>query len=596
MKIKAAQYIADFLSAKGIETVFSVTGGGAMHMNDAFGHHERINVVYNHHEQACAFGAEGYARAVGRPAAVCVTSGPGGTNAITGVMGSWLDSIPVFVVSGQVKYSTTMASVPHLKLRHLGDQEFNIVDSIRCMTKYSHMITDESELAYHLEKAWFYMTDGRPGPVWLDIPLNIQGAMIETDDLKHFTPDKDEIFTTEEFTVADAEALLNDIKNAHAPVIFAGTAIRNNGYTDKFIEFAERLNIPVVTAWNAHDTLSDDHRLYCGRPGTVGTRAGNFVVQNSDLLLVIGSQLNIRQISYNYENFADKAKLYLVDFDSNEIAKPTINVYKSYRCDLRDFIDTCLELKDFYCDNHAKWLDWSKDICDKYSVNKTVKRDNKINPYEFMAAFSAKLDNTDTIVCSNGSACVITFQAFKVKQGQRMFTNSGCASMGYGLPAAIGAAVANKEGRIICLEGDGSLQMNIQELATAHNYTPNLKLLVINNNGYHSMRQTQLNLFKGRPLCGVNEDNGVWIPPLDKIADAYSMDYYRVTQECEYAAIDEFLSDANAAILEVFVDENQFFEPKLSSKVLPDGRIESPPIQDMYPFLDREEYDSIKFE
>lgn len=594
MKIKISDLIANFLAEKGCERVFTVTGGGAMHLNDSLGHHDKLICMYNHHEQACAIAAEGYCRQTGKPAALCVTSGPGGTNALTGIMGSWLDSIPVFVVSGQVKYETTIKSVPQLKLRQLGDQEFNIVDCVACMTKYVIMVDDANTILYHLEKAWFLMLNRRPGPVWLDIPLNIQASMVETGELKHFNEAEIINEPLDKFDLSDSNNILKEINQAKRPVLFAGTAIDNTGYAKKFVEFAERLNIPVVTSWNSNDIMYDEHYLYAGRPGTVGTRGGNFVVQNSDLLLVIGSSLNIRQISYNWKCFAQNAKLIVVDFDINELRKPTLSIDYPICVDLRDFIETCLKNIDFKSDNHREWLKFCKQLNLKYPSNKGNYpiKEGVVNPYQFMDEFSKLTEEGDSIVCGNGSACVVTFQAFNIKKNQRMFTNSGCASMGYGLPAAIGAAVAKNGERVICFEGDGSLQMNIQELMTVRYYNLNLKLIIMNNDGYHSIRQTQANLFKQHPMCGVSKENGVGFPNMEKIAFAYDIPYYKITNMTDLEVISKkFLSEANCAILEVMLDKEQYFEPKLSSKVLPDGKIVSPPIDDMYPFLDRAEYE-----
>lgn len=599
MKVKVSDLIVDFLADKGIKHCFAVTGGGAMHLNDSFGSSSRIKCIYNNHEQACSIGAEGYCRASGLPAVVNVTSGPGGTNAITGVMGAWLDSIPMFVLSGQVKFSTTIASVPHLTLRQLGDQEFNIISSVKNMTKYAVMIDNEQDILYHLEKAWYLMTEGRPAPVWLDVPLNIQGAIVETDNLRHF--DVSECIAPEYDDFCDNEItkLYKLLDSTKSPVLFAGTAIRNCGYTDKFIKLAEKLDIPVVTAWNANDSIPHDHRLYAGLPGTVGTRGGNFVVQNADLLIVIGSQLNIRQISYNWENFACKAKLVVVDIDKNELNKPTLSIDWKINTDLRIFIDKLLDSEQNKTVNHSKWIDWAKNINAKYPVNtgnyKTP--DNTCNPYEFFDKLSYILGDDDVIVCSNGAACVQTFQGLRIKGNQRIFTNSGCASMGYGLPASIGAAVSMPKRRVVCIEGDGSLQMNIQELGTVAEYGFNDKIIVLNNNGYHSIRQTQSNLFKHHPLCGVNRDSGVGIPDTEKIAYAYGIKYYKLDNINNLKnVVSEFLNGGNAAILEVMLDVNQNFEPKLSSRVLPDGTMISATLDDMYPFLDRDEYESIKFE
>ena len=596
MKVKVAQYIADFLAQKGVEHLFTVTGGGAMHLNDAFGHHAKLNCIYNHHEQACAIAAEGYARLTGKIAAVCVTSGPGGTNALTGVVGGWQDSIPMFMISGQVKRETTTWATD-VPLRQLGDQEFQIVDCVKGMTKYAHMLTVPEEVRYHLEKAWFLANHGRKGPVWLDIPVDVQAAVIETEELKGF--DEAEL-AKQEKPVYDnnlTRQVFQKMQEAKRPVILAGTGIRLSGAYETFRELVERLGIPVVTAWNAHDLLEEDHPLYCGRPGSVGTRGGNFVVQSSDLLIVLGCRMNIRQISYNYKEFAKRAYKIVVDIDEAELRKPTVMVDCPIHADVADVMKTWIEetnqqkLPDF-----QNWVQWCRKINQKYSavLPEYYQKETPINPYVFVKELSRVLEPTDKIICGNGSACVITFQAMEIKRGQRLFTNSGCAAMGYGFPAAIGACIAEHNQRTICIDGDGSFQMNIQELQTVVYHNLNLKIVILNNNGYHSIRQTQTNLFQP-PLVGVCEENGISFPDMEKIAYAYGISYIRIASVSEISAkLQEMLPVQGPCICEVICDPHQNFEPKLSSKVLPDGRIVSPEIDDMYPFLPREEYEENK--
>ncbi|MBR5773722.1 MAG: thiamine pyrophosphate-binding protein, partial [Clostridia bacterium] len=492
MKIKVSEYIADFLCRNGIKDVFTVTGGGAMHLNDSLGHHPSLKCTYNHHEQACAIAAEAYARLSNKLACVCVTSGPGGTNAITGVIGGWLDSIPMFILSGQVKRETTVVATD-VPLRQLGDQEYTIIDTVRPMTKYAVMVNNENEIAYHLEKALYIAMEGRRGPVWLDIPLDVQGAVVDTEELLHFSPDELE---AKEYSISSetAQTIIDKISSAKRPVILAGSGIRFSESYAIFTQLIEKLQIPVVTAWNSNDLVPYDSPYYCGMPGTVGMRSGNFVVQNADLLLVLGSRMNIRMISYNKLDFAKNAYKIIVDIDENELKKPTISPDMPICADVKCVIEALLKLD--YAPHHSEWLGWCKELLCRYpSVEpKHYENASPINPYAFIEELFKRLDNNDTICCSNGSACVVTFQAAKVKQGQRMFTNSGCASMGYGLPAAIGAAVCNADGRIICIEGDGSLMMNLQELQTVFHNNYNMKIFILNNDGYHSIRQTQTNL------------------------------------------------------------------------------------------------------
>lgn len=594
---KVSNYIADFLVSKGVRHVFTVTGGGAMHLNDAFGHHEKLTCVYNHHEQASAIAAEGYTRMSGELAAVCVTSGPGGTNAITGVLGGWLDSIPMFVVSGQVKRETTIYSTS-LPLRQLGDQEYNIVASVKPMTKYAAIVLEANDIAYHLEKAYFLAMNGRPGPVWIDVPLDIQGAKIETDNLHHYNEREDIDKEIPIYNNLQTDAIIQKLKEAHRPVLFLGTGVRLAGARDVVLKFAEAVRIPIVTAWNAHDLVWDDHELYCGRPGTIGNRGGNFVVQNADLLLVLGCRLNIRQISYNYNDFAPKAYKIIVDIDNSELYKPTIHADMPIWANLSDVVAdlNTKELKDIHNAEHEEWIRWCKSVSQKYPATLPEYYENKecLNPYVFMTEFFKGLREDEQVVTGNGSACVISFQSAVIKRNTRLFTNSGCAAMGYGFPASIGACVARGGERVVCIDGDGSFQMNLQELQTVVYNKLNLKIIYLNNNGYHSIRQTQTNLFKGQPLVGVCDGTGLSFPEAERLAYAYQIPFVKVTKQEDIALLLEAMEGEGPLFAEVVVDETQNFAPKLSSKVLPDGRIVSPEIDDMFPFLDREEYDSVK--
>ncbi len=596
MKIKVAKYIAEFLVEHGISDCFMVTGGGAMHLDDALGHEEGLRCIFNHHEQACSVAAEAYTRMTGKLAAVCVTSGPGGTNAITGVMGGWLDSIPMFILSGQVKRETTTASCPELGLRQLGDQEFDIIGSVSNMTKYAVMVMDPRDIAYHLEKAYYLALDGRGGPVWLDIPLDVQGAQVETDELRHFIPEQECPWSLPELTDEVADTILEKIKNAKAPLMLVGTGVRLAGASEKLLELIEKLRIPVVTAWNANDALAADSPYFAGMPGTVGTRPGNFAVQKCDLLLSLGCRLNIRMIGYNHYDFAKNAYKIIVDIDPRELVKPTVRPDMPVNADVSELIDKLLERPYEAQKSHERFVKWCHDLCERYpaACEEYRKGDGSlINPYIFIDTLFKCLDSTDRIICGNGSACVITFQAGRIKQGQRMFTNSGCAAMGYGLPAALGVAVSDNSRRTICVDGDGSVMMNLQELATIAYNRLNIKLVIINNNGYHSIRQTQTNLFKP-PFIGIDGTSGICFPNFEKLSDAFGLAYYKTdSEETASYVLDEFLNSDGPAILEAVVDPSQNFAPKSSSKVLPDGRIVSPSINDMAPFLDRKEFDAI---
>ena len=593
MKVKLSNFLADYLVSKGITDTFMVTGGGAMHLDDALGHQKDMHITFNHHEQACAIAAEGYARASGKLPLVCVTSGPGGTNAITGLIGAWLDSVQMLVISGQVKRETTIVH-SDVKLRQLGDQEFNIVDMVKPATKFAVYVDDPYLIKYYLDKAIYLATTGRFGPCWIDIPLDVQAAIIDTDELKEFDPKECEPEYPPYVGQGYAE-LVEQLKKAKRPVIYAGEGIRFARCKDLLIKFAEKYNIPVVTCWNARDLLYDEHPLFAGMPGTVGTRGGNFNVQNSDLLIVLGCRLNIRQISYNWASFAKNSYIAMVDIDKNEMKKKTIKVNLPIHADVREFLE--FALKDDK--NHFDFASWAKHCHEtnkKYSpVLPEYSKNNKpLNPYFFFGEMFKYFDDDELITMGNGSACVITQQCAYTKKNQVLFSNSGCASMGYGFPAAIGACEAFKGHRVICVDGDGSFQMNLQEMQTVIFNNYNMKIIYLNNNGYSSIKQTQTNLFKP-PFIGIGDGYGLTMPDMSKVAPAYGFPYYKIDSiDSIEPNLKKALASKGPAFIEVIVDEKQFFAPKLSSKVLPDGKMVSPEIDDMYPFLSKEEYERNK--
>lgn len=603
MKIKVSNYIAQFLVDHGISHVFTVTGGGAMHLNDGLGHQEGLTCIYNHHEQACAIAAESYARIHNKIAAVCVTTGPGGTNAITGVVGGYLDSIPMLILSGQVRYDTTARSTG-LAIRALGDQEFDIVKAVDCMTKYSEMVIDPLRIRYCLEKALYLANTGRPGPCWLDIPLNVQGAYIETEELIGFDPGELEncIPELEEEII---KKILEKVKQARRPVLYAGNGIRISGGFSSFERVAEKLNIPVVTGWNSIDAIYDEHPLYVGRGGIMGDRAGNFAVQNSDLVLAIGSRLSIRQVGYNYNTWAREAYVIAVDVDAEELKKPTLHVELPVHADAKDFLQKMDEqLPEGKWFLGEEWLSKCQEWKKKYPVvqKKHYEDKNHTNVYAFIKELSMRLKEEQITVVGNGSACVVGSHAYVMKKGQRFIINSAIASMGYDLPAAIGACVAEYGDRalrggkgeikedIILVTGDGSIQMNLQELQTIIHHQMPIKIFVINNNGYHSIRQTQKNFFK-EPLVGIGYDSGdLSFPSMEKLAYAYGYPYFSIDgNERLEEVLEKVLEEKGPLLCEVFVSTEQNFEPKSATKKLSDGTLVSAPLEDLAPFLPEEE-------
>ncbi len=595
MKMKVSDYVAQFLVDKGIEHVFTVTGGGAMHLNDSLGHHKGLKCMYNHHEQACAIAAESYARIHNKIAAVCVTTGPGGINAMNGVAGGYLDSIPMLIISGQVRYDTTARSTG-LNLRAMGDQEFDITKAVDSMTKYCQMITDPLEIKYCLEKAYYLATTGRPGPCWIDIPVNIQGMTIETDDL--YSYDCKEEVQVPKIEKEIINTIIEKIRNAKRPVLYAGNGIRISGGHSIFMEVIEKLNIPVVTCWDSIDAIYDEHPLYVGRGGIMGDRAGNFAVQNSDFLLAIGNRLSIRQVGYNFKTWAREAFVVVNDIDKEELKKPTIHVDLSVWGDAYDLLQ---QLNESICEpvfNKEDWLtacaNWKKN----YPVvqEKHFKEKEKANVYALIHTLSGNLEEGQITVVGNGSACVVGSQAYQIKKGQRFIVNSAIASMGYDLPAAIGACVADHKKDTICVTGDGSIQMNLQELQTIRHHNMPMKIFVINNEGYHSIRQTQTNFF-GEPLVGVGNDSGdLSFPSMEKLAYAYDIPYVSIHTNSELnEKIQQTLGGKGPVICEIFVDKEQKFEPKSATKRLEDGTLVSPPLEDLAPFLPREELEKNMF-
>lgn len=602
MKQRLADYVADFLSTHGVTDVFSVVGGGAMHLNDALGHHEGLHVTYNHHEQACAIAAEAYARLENRIAAVCVTTGPGGTNALTGVVGGWLDSIPMFIISGQVRYDTTARyalSYTETPLRAMGDQEYDIVKSVTPMTKYATMIEDPKQIRYALEKAWHLATTGRPGPVWIDIPVNYQGGNIETEELVGYDPSEDDALLPSPVNDETIQLVLEKIKQAKRPVFHAGYGIRLSGSYEKFRSVAEKLNIPIVTYWNAVDLIEDDNPLYCGRAGNMGDRPGNWAIQNADLILAVGTRISIRQVGYNWKTWARAAEIIMVDIDKAELKKPTLHVEMPIWADAKDFLTKLDEAAQTPVFVGGEW----NTTCQRWKKEYPVVREEQwkengytANVYAFVRYLSSQLPENSLTAVSNGACCVVGNQAYVIQKGSRMANNSAIASMGYGLPAAIGTCIGGKRRTTICLEGDGSIMMNLQELQTILTNKLPIKIFLINNNGYHSIRITQTNLFH-KNFTGIGpESQDLSFPDFSKIAVAFGYPYFSAHSNAEMKeVVDTVLAMDGPVFCEIFTDTVQVWEPKSSTKRLLDGTLVSPPLEDLAPFLPREELEKQMF-
>ncbi len=610
MKQRLADYVADFLVNHGISDCFMVTGGGAMHLNDALGHKEGLHCTYNHHEQACAIAAESYARVNNRMAALCVTTGPGGTNAITGVLGGWLDSVPMFVVSGQVRFDTTARYMSQytdgLPLRAVGDQEFDITKSVEHMCKYAVMIEEPTQIRYVLEKAYHLAMTGRRGPVWIDIPVNYQGCFIETDELEGYNPAEEQDATPQPIGTATAKEIIEKIRQAKRPVLYAGNGIRLSEGYEAFRKALDMLNMPVATCWDSIDAIEDESPLYVGRGGIMGDRAGNFAVQNADLVLAVGNRLSIRQVGYNWKTWAREAYVIMVDADPAELKKTTIHVEMPVHADAKDFFEKMCQVleeekknssdcNDYKVFTDTFWLEKCQEWKKNYPVTqpKHWEEDGQYaNVYAFIRYLSEKLPDGNLTVVSNGSACVVGSHNYVIQKDARFIINSGVASMGYGLPAAIGACKAAGDKTTICIEGDGSIMMNLQELQTVLTNRLPIKLFLINNEGYHSIRQTQNNLFKDHCKVGIGpESNDLSFPDFGKLAEAFGYPYFEAHSNKEMkSAVDKTLATDGPVFCQVFVSTEQNFEPKSATKRLEDGTLVSPPLEDLAPFLDREEY------
>lgn len=597
MRQEVSEYIGQYLVSKGVTHNFTVPGGGAMYLNMAFGHTDGLANIFVQHEQTAAMAAEAFERINNVPALVCCTTGPGGTNTLTGVLGAWLDSIPMFVISGQVKYpSTKMAS--GLNVRALGDQEYDIVPVASNMTKYAVTVTDPSTIKWHLDKAWFEMLSGRPGPVWLDIPQDVQRAIVETDELEGFDSSTERDALPKPPTRQQVEHIIEKIRESKRPVLNLGNAVRISGAYDDLQKLIHKLNIPVVVGFNSIDAIPSTDDFYVGRAGIMGDRPGNWAVQNSDLFLSIGSRLSVRQVGYDVHNWAREAYTIIEDIDPEELKKKSIHVSYPLNCDAHDLVKALLEaLGDDEIPVKSQWVDTCQSWKHDYPVVRPEQErpEDIANVYHFMACLSEQLPEGETVAAGNGSAYVASSQALVMKPGQRYVSNSGAASMGYDIPAAIGACFANGRKETICLSGDGSIQMNLQDLQTIVFHKLPVKIFVINNAGYHSMRQTEGNLFPDKDPVGIGpETHDLSFPEMKKIAEAYGIPYVSAHTNGEIpAAIAQTLAGPEPKLCEIFVSRDQKFEPKSATKKMPDGTLVSPPLEDLAPFLPREELEKI---
>ena len=591
--ITVADYVVDFLSKKKIKHIFTVSGGGSIFLCDSLKRSKSVKYISCHHEQAVAFAAESYARETNRVSGAIVTTGPGGTNAITGVASCWIDSIPTIFISGQVFLNQT---IQNTGLRQVGVQEIDIISLVKPITKYSKMIDDVNSIKFHLEKAYHEAISGRPGPVWIDIPANIQSSFIELQKIKGFSPKKQITKipkNIDEKITKIAKLLLSSKK----PLLHLGQGVRLSGSVKKFESLINKFSIPFALTWNASDLIASSNKNYVGRPGAFAERGSNFIVQNCDLFLSIGSRLPFMVTGYNSKDFARNAYRVTVDIDISEVNKKTIDFDLRLACDAKTFIEN-LSKKIAQLKISQNWLNYCNFIRKKYPIvlGHFKKSKNYVNSYYFIECLSKFLSSNSTVVTDMGLSFVGTHQAFKIKKNQNLYTNSGHAPMGWGLPAAVGASIANTKKNIICLTGDGGLQMNIQELATIMHHKLPIKIFIFNNGGYLTIRQTQELGFENR-IMGSDSNSGLSFPNYKKIAEAHKFKYIRFSNNSEMKLkLNTVLKSKETVICELLMDNSQEQMPKAINRRDESGKSIPTTFEDMYPFLNKKDIEESTFE
>jgi len=598
--MRLADYVMSFVARQGVKDVFLVTGGGAMHLNDALAHCRDLAFVCNHHEQASAIAAEHYSKATNNLGVALVTTGPGGTNAITGVVGAWLDSTPMLVISGQVKRADRMyrPDGTPLGVRQRGSQEVDIVSLVNSVTKYAVTIDDPQSIRYHLEKAAHLARTGRPGPVWIDIPIDVQAAPVEPKSLRGFDPAESSTPSPDDL-VTQVRDVIDRLNRAERPFIFAGNGVRVSGAAAAFEKLVRLLNIPVGLTWMAMDLLDDDDPLLVGRPGTVASRGANFALQNADFVLVIGTRLDPPLMGWDPHQFARGAYKTVVDIDPAELRKLEDTINNPICADAHAFIDHMLEQSVSALDkniNRTTWLQRCQDWKARYPLVLPEHRaPGLVSLYHLAEVIGQEVGPNDRIVSgSSGSAIEVFLLAYRARKGRRVFHTAGLGAMGYGIPASIGVCLGSGKRKTICVDGDGGLQLNIQELATiAHLQLP-IKLFVLNNEGYASIRASQTNYF-GKPNIGCSSETGVSIPDYRKVARAYGLktaviEGQGADQSDLRDAVRRVLRTRGPVLCDVHVVPDEIRAPRVTSIQLADGSFVSKPLEDLWPFLDRDEF------
>lgn len=591
--MKLSDYVIQYLEKLNVRHMFMLPGGGAMHLNDSLGKSKKIQYVVCLHEQACAVAAEAYARVTNKPGLLMVTTGPGGTNAITGVAAAYVESTPLIVLSGQVKRADMINGQG---IRQQGMQELDIISIVKPVTKYAALVTEPESICYHLDRAVYEATTGRKGPVWLDIPLDVQATQIEEDKLAGWQPEQTEkeiLKKQDELLEEQVLKVIDCLNQAERPVILAGNGIRLSGGTDAFYQLVKELQVPVLTTWNGIDLIEDTHPLFFGRPGGMGQRYANFVQQNSDFFLSVGARMNLLQTGYNFDGFARAAYKIMVDIDENELHKTNVRPDLAVCADAKHFMELLLKHKDkIKRKDYSDWISYANRVKQKYPVvtEEAWNQKELVNTYALLDTITGQMQPEDIYVSGSSGTCIdVSMQTFRVKKGQRVFSTKGLAAMGFGVPATIGACLAGNRRRTVCVNGDGGFQMNIQELETIHRLNLPIKIFVLNNHGYAQIHTTQKNIFGGHYVA-CDEDSNLTLSPVSNVANAYQLKTVQIYNNSELQdKVKEVLEYEGPVICEVMVPIELSALPKQVSYKRQDGQMESLPLEYMNPMLPEEE-------
>ena len=587
--MKISDYVMKFISDLGVKKVFYVSGGGAMHLNDSLGKNENLTGICMLHEQGASIAAESYARIAEGYGVCLVTSGPGGTNAITGLAGAYYDGIPVIFISGQVKRADL---VGNQKIRQFGIQEADIVSIAKPISKYAVQIKEPEDIKYELEKASKIAVSGKPGPVWIDIPLDIQATDIDIDTLEGFN----EVMEEYPCKKQDIDKVIELFNKAERPVILIGNGIRMAKAVNEIRDLYDLLAIPVLTSWNGVDLIEDNHPLFYGRPGAVGHRHANFIQQNADFVLTIGSRLNLLSTGYNFDSFLEKANHIMVEIDKYEMEKKSVHPKLKINCDAKSFIQALLNRKDeLNLEKRTKWIEHCNKLREKYPIfiQEQEPREGYVSTYDLVNEVSNQMTENDIYqFTSSGTSVDIAMKVFRIKKGQRAFLTKGLAAMGYDLPASIGSCIASNKKRTVCITGDGSIAMNMQELEVLKRLNLPVKIFVVDNNGYSMIYGSQNGNFKGH-LTGCTKESGLTLPDMKRIAEAFGIRGMHIDNEEElHNKVVEALESDGPVICTVKADITQKILPKQTNYMREDGQMASRPLEDMTPLLDRDEFEN----